>query len=305
MADFVSEFWSWFIVVLTLGGIAGLFWLTWWMSGKTTQPGEAVQTMGHVWDENLAELNNPLPKWWLNLFYVSLLFGMLYLLLYPGLGSFGGILGWTQTGQYDKEIALADSRYGALYDEYLQRDIATIVNEPEAVKMGERLFVTYCTTCHGADARGVPGYPNLRDGEWLYGGQPQHIEASILNGRSGQMPGWQPALGPKGVDEVTEHVLQLAGRDHDAALAEAGEKHFATLCAACHGTDGRGNQALGAPNLTNDNWLYGGSREAISQSIANGRQGKMPAHQEFLGKAKVHLLATYVYSLSADRGPEG
>lgn len=297
MADFVSEFWSWFIIVPTVGGIVAIFWLILWMSGTTTKPGEEVKTMGHVWDGDLAEFNNPLPKWWLNMFYITLVFGIIYLILYPGLGSFAGILGWTQVEQYNEEIELADNRYGALYDEFLVKDIREVADDPKAVAMGERLYVTYCTVCHGSDAGGVPGYPSLRDDDWLYGGTPDQIKQSILDGRNGVMPAWGEPLGDQGVDEVTHYILKLAGRQHDIAKATAGEERYA-LCAGCHGADGTGNQALGAPNLTNNIWLYGGSPKTIAKTIREGRQGQMPAHREFLGEAKVHLLATYIYSLS-------
>jgi len=299
MADFTSEFWSWFIIVMTIVGIAACFLLTWWMSGSTgTEPDAEVQTMGHVWDEDLEELNNPLPKWWLNMFYITLVFGIIYLILYPGLGTFAGVLGWTAQNQYEQEIDLATNRYEALYAEYLERDIATNATDPDAVGMGERLYVTYCTVCHGSDAGGVRGYPNLRDSDWLWGGSPEQIKQTILDGRQGLMPAWGGSLGEDGVREVTSYVLQLAGREHDPAQAEAGKARFETFCVACHMADGSGNQALGAPNLTNDIWLYGGTAEDIAQSISGGRAGKMPAHREFLGEARAHLLATYVYSLS-------
>ena len=299
MPDFVSDFWSWYIIIITVLSIAACFWLIIWQSAgfKKSASGK-VETMGHVWDEDLAELNNPLPKWWLNMFYVTLFFGIAYLILYPGLGSFPGILGWTELNEYQEEVDLADNRYGALYAEYQQKDIRAIVDDPDAVAMGERLFVTYCTVCHGSDAGGVPGYPNLRDDDWLYGGKPEQIQQSILDGRNGQMPAWQEALGDDGLAQVTQYVLQLAGREHDAAQASAGQQKFAMFCVACHGADGTGNQALGAPDLTNNIWLYGGSPKVIAETIADGRQGKMPAHRDFLGEAKAHLLATYIYSLS-------
>jgi cytochrome c oxidase cbb3-type subunit 3 len=253
---------------------------------------------GHKWDENLEEYNNPLPRWWLWLFYITLVFGIGYLVLYPGLGKIPGVLGWTQQGQYEKEMAAAEETYGPLFAKYASTPIPDLSRDPAAVKIGQRLFVNYCASCHGSDAGGGPGFPNLSDNDWLYGGSADAIKASILDGRSGAMPAWEAVLQDKGVDEVAAYVQQLSGRDVDAAKAAAGQKHFATYCAACHGADGTGNQALGAPNLTDDVWLYGGSPGAIRYSIANGRNGRMPAHRDFLGEDKSHLLAAYIYSLS-------
>jgi len=254
--------------------------------------------MGHVWDEDLQELSNPLPKWWLSMFYITLVFGVGYLALYPGLGTFSGILGWTEKGQYDKEIAAADKQFNPLYEKYLKEDPKLLAANHEALKTGERLFVNYCTTCHGSDAGGGPGFPNLRDEDWLYGGDPQIIKASIMNGRTGAMPPWGAVLGPDGTANVAEYVLSLSGRSVNATVAATGKEKFMQLCVACHGPDGKGNPAMGAPNLTDNIWLYGGLKKTIMETIEKGRAGRMPAHAEFLGEAKVHLLAAYVYSLS-------
>jgi cytochrome c oxidase cbb3-type subunit 3 len=257
--------------------------------------------MGHVWDEDLQELNNPLPRWWLNMFYITLVFGIGYLALYPGLGSFAGILKWSEVGEYNKEVEVADKRYGPLYEKYMKEDLRALSQNREAVKTGERLFVNYCTTCHGSDAGGGPGFPNLRDNDWLYGGDPLTVKASIMNGRAGVMPGWGAALGQEGVFNVSEYVLSLSGRSKNADAAASGQVKFQQLCVACHGADGKGNPALGAPNLTDGIWLYGGSQKAVMESIEKGRQGRMPAHRDFLGEAKAHLLAAYVVSLSAEK----
>lgn len=299
MPDTLSGFWTWFIALPTLGGLVGLFLLIWWLAGKTTQKGEAVQTMGHVWDEDLEEYNNPLPMWWLWLFLGSLIFAVVYLLLYPGLGAFSGLLGWSQAKQYEEEVAKAEGRYGPLYQQFRDKTIPALAQNPEARKMGERLYASYCTVCHGSDARGGPGFPNLIDDDWLYGGTPEAIETSILDGRSGMMPAWKDALGgEQGVHDVAQYVLSLSGRAVDEKAAQQGKQLFASICVSCHMPDGTGNQALGAPNLTDNVWLYGGSPAAIEASIAEGRQGKMPPHREFLGEDKVHLLAAYIYSLS-------
>lgn len=299
MADFASGFWNWFIIIPVIGGIIAMFWLNRWMSGgPRPKAGEKPKSHGHVWDEDLQELNNPLPKWWLNLFYVTLVFGIVYLILYPGLGNYAGALGWTQKGQYESEITNADEQFGPLYGKYLQEDLKLLATNRDALRTGERLFVNYCTICHGSDAGGGPGFPNLRDEDWLYGGDPQTIKATIMGGRTGAMPPWGAVLGPEGTANVAEYVLSLSGRSVNEAVADLGKEKFQQLCVACHGADGKGNQALGAPNLTDNIWLYGGSKQRIMESIDKGRAGRMPAHAEFLGEAKVHLLAAYIYSLS-------
>jgi len=296
---FTSQFWEWFIIILTVGGILACFGLIFWLGRQHSKPDEKVETMGHVWDETLEEYNNPLPRWWLNMFYLTLWFSIIYLILYPGLGSFAGILGWTELKQYQQEMDAAETRYGPIYAKYAKEPIAALAEDPDAVRLGHRLYMTYCTICHGSDAGGVPGYPNLRDDDWLYGGSPDAIKTTIMNGRQGMMPAWQAVIGDEGVKNVTQYVLSLSGEQHDQAAAAEGEKIFNPTCIGCHGMEGKGMQALGAPNLTDKIWLYGEAK--IKESIANGRQGKMPAHGEFLGEAKVHLLATYVYSLSLEK----
>jgi len=297
MADFTSGFWNWYIIIPTVAGIIACFVLIRWLSGAIS-PEDEGKEMGHVWDEDLVELNNPLPRWWLNMFYITLFFGIGYLVLYPGLGNFAGVLGWTSTGQYEREMALADGKFGPLFEKYRDMDIVAVADDAQARRMGERLFVNYCATCHGSDARGARGFPNLRDNDWLYGGDPAVIEQTILNGRSGVMPAWEAALGgDEGVADMTEYVFSLSGRKVDSAAAVRGQEKYIQLCASCHGADGTGNQALGAPNLTDNVWLYGGTPPRVMDSIARGRNGQMPPHREFLGEDKSHLLAAYVYSL--------
>ena len=303
MADFTSSFWNWYIIIPTIAGIIACFVLIRWLS--TMRADEIGKPTGHVWDEDLQELNNPLPRWWLLMFYITLFFGIGYLALYPGLGSFKGMLGWTSTGQYQREMDKADAQYGPLFKKYADMDLVSVAADPEARRMGERMFVSYCAVCHGSDARGARGFPNLRDNDWLYGGTPDTIQTTILDGRNGVMPAWKAALGgQEGVSDVADYVLSLSGREADPAAVARGKEKFQTLCVACHGMDGKGNQALGAPNLTDKIWLYGGSKSAVMETIANGRNGSMPAHRDFLGKEKVHLLAAYVYSLSSGQTPD-
>lgn len=296
MTSFTDGFWNMLIFICSVGGIIALYLFIKVYSTGTR--GETTETTGHIWDVDLKELNNPLPRWWLNMFYITLIWGVIYLLLYPGVGTHPMLLGWSSAGQYEEQMAAANERYGPLYERFVSEDIAVVARDPEALKMGRRLFLNYCAGCHGSDAGGFPGFPNLRDDDWLHGGTPEAIKTSILAGRNGVMPPWGEAAGEEGVAQLTQYVLSLSGRDADETQAQAGKKIFTTLCVACHGADGTGNQALGAPNLTNNIWLHGGSPKAIADSIANGRMGQMPAHADFLGEAKSHLLAAYVYSLS-------
>jgi len=301
MADFNSDFWHWYIAILTVISILACVWLLHWMSSGHQGTDEAEST-GHIWDEDLTELNNPLPRWWLGLFYLTIAFGGFYLLLYPGLGTFAGLLEWTSKGEYEQEVEKVEARVGPLFERYQQTAILDLTKDEVALKVGERLFINYCATCHGSDARGARGYPNLRDSDWLWGGDPQNIKTTILQGRQAAMPAWEgPLGGERGVDEVAQYLLSLSGRATISELAEKGKAKYEIFCIACHGPTGTGNTALGAPNLTDDIWLYGGSLTRISQSIAKGRNGQMPAHQDFLGEAKVHLLAAYVYGLSQEK----
>ncbi len=298
MSDFTSEFWSWFIIVIAGGGIVWLFYLL-LATNKTDAAEDQGVPTGHVWDEDLQELNNPLPRWWLVMFYITIFFGIVYLILYPGMGSFKGVLGWSEVGEYEAEVAAAEAEFGPLFTQFEQTPISQLAANDQAMNAGERLFVNYCAVCHGSDARGAPGFPNLRDNDWLYGGEPENIEATILYGRNGVMPAWEgPLGGEEGVNQVANYVMSLSGRDVDDELAAAGKTKFEMFCVGCHMPEGTGNIALGAPDLTNNIWLYGGSPRSIKETIAKGRNGVMPAHKEFLGTAKSHVLAAYIYSLS-------
>ncbi|MDH5425582.1 MAG: cytochrome-c oxidase, cbb3-type subunit III [Gammaproteobacteria bacterium] len=293
----MSNFWSGWVIVIALANIFGCVWLIWWAS-KPKQ-GEAAKgdVTGHTWDDDLQELNNPMPRWWLWLFYITIVFGLAYIIIYPGLGSYKGTAGWSQTGQYEEEMKAANETYGPIFSGYAKQDADSLVSNKMAMDSGRRLFMTYCSTCHGSDARGSQGFPNLSDNDWIYGGQPEQIKASILDGRRGVMPSFAH-LGEKGIEEVTNHVMTLSGRKADEVKAAAGKATFDAQCVACHGADAKGNIYIGAPNLTDKTWLYGSTKGHIVQSITKGRNGVMPAHRDFLGEDKVHLLSAYIYSLS-------
>lgn len=302
MSDFVSGFWSVYTAALSLAAIAAVAALLYVMSKKRKSADAKPKLHGHVWDEDLAEYDNPLPRWWMGLFVLTIVFGLAYLALYPGLGSFAGIFGWTSAGEYRAEAEQAEKRYGPTFSKYLEQGLAVVAEDPEALAAGQRLYLNYCAQCHGSDARGGIGFPNLRDKDWLYGGDPETIKASIMDGRNGVMPPMGAAVGgDEGAKYVMHYLFSLGGRGYDAVNAALGRERFAA-CAACHGSDGKGNKALGAPNLTDDIWLHGGSEPAILQTIMMGRKSQMPAHKDFLGEAKVHLLAAYVYSLSLEPG---
>ena len=298
----MSSFWSWWIIVISLANIFACFWLIRWTAKR--RPGEAASTdtTGHVWDGDLREYNNPMPRWWLFLFYITIIFALVYLVLFPGLGNFKGLLGWSQVSEYRSEMQQAKEKYAPLYDKYAQIAIPELAGNHDAMATAGRIFANNCAVCHGSDAGGAPGFPNLTDNDWLHGGSPEAIQQTIMNGRQGNMPAWGQALGDRGVQEVATYVYSLNGRSAPKDLVEAGRARFQQMCIACHGADAKGNQAIGAPNLTDDTWLYGGDLATIEETIRNGRNGKMPAWKDRLGPEKAHLMAAYVYSLSHEGG---
>ncbi len=300
MTDFVSIFWDYYVALLSIASIAGCAVLL-WMQGRhriVVKPGQTPDTSGHVWDEDLREYQNPMPRWWIILFYLTIAFSILYLALFPGLGTqFKGTLDWTSSKEHAADVKAAAAQFGPVIDGYLKQDVATVAGDARARDMGQRLFLNNCAQCHGSDARGSRGFPNLADAEWLYGGTPEAIKASITKGRQGVMPPMGAALG--GTDEIADvahYVLSLSDSAHDTVRAARGRSKFAA-CGACHGADGKGNAALGAPDLTNKLWLYGGSVATITETITRGRQGAMPAWEGILTEGEIHLLAAYVVSL--------
>ena len=296
----MSTFWSLWIIVITVVTIVGVCWVL--LANRKIivkerpKDGEAPTT-GHVYD-GIEEYDNPLPGWWFNMFVGTIVFAVIYLVLYPGMGNFPGVLGWTSSGQWQEQEDKAEARFEAVYSTFEGLSIEELAVNPKAFKIGRRLFGNNCAVCHGSDARGSYGFPDLTDDDWLYGGSPEAIEQSITHGRGGMMPGWAAAIGEEGVNQVTEYLFKLGETEHDASLADAGGKVFASYCAGCHGADGKGNQALGAPNLSDDVWLYGRSPELIKTTIRSGRQGLMPAQHEQLRASKIRLLTGYVYSLA-------
>ena len=289
-----------FLVILCLAGCAWLLWVNRTAPIDQVGKGEPLD----VDHDGIRELNNPMPAWWVWLFVVTIVFGVAYFIAYPGMGSFKGTLGWTSQGQYESEIARANARYGPIFARYAAQPIPVLIGDPEALEIGERLFRNHCRACHGSDARGSNGYPNLTDDDWLYGGAPETIVTTITHGRIGNMPAMGLAMkNETEIMETAQYVLSLSGREHDEAMANNAATRFASLCAVCHGADGTGNQAVGAPNLTDDIWLHSGRTADIEFQIANGRINQMPAHANLLSQEKIHLLATYVYSLSHDAEP--
>lgn len=300
MNEFFHDGWGLYIALMTLASIVACAVLLKAMSTRRTAPGEKVDTTGHTWDDDLTEWNNPLPRWWMWLFYITIVFSLAYLLLYPGLGAYQGAFGWSSQEQYRQELVRAEQTHKPIFEKYAQQDIPVVAADPGAREIGQRLFLNYCAQCHGADAGGSRGFPSLRDKDWLYGAEPEAIRTSIAEGRNGLMPPLGEAIGGgENVRDVAHYVLKLADRVHDGLRAHRGKPKFETVCAACHGQDGKGNQALGAPNLTDGIWLHGSTEAAIVESIVKGRSGAMPAHKQLLDADKIHLLAAYVYGLSA------
>ncbi|TLX57236.1 cytochrome-c oxidase, cbb3-type subunit III [Stutzerimonas nosocomialis] len=302
----MSAFWSVYVTLLTLGTLVALFWLI-FATRRGESQGTTDQTMGHAFD-GIEEYDNPLPKWWFMLFLGTLVFGVGYLILYPGLGNWKGIFpgyenGWTQEAQWQREVAKADGLYGPIFARYAAMSVAEVAHDDQALKMGGRLFANHCAVCHGSDARGAVGFPDLTDGHWRWGGDAETIKASILHGRTAAMPAWLSVIGEDGVKNVAAYVRQDLG---GLALPEgtqvdlaAGKQVYAGNCAACHGAGGEGMPMMGAPSLTQPGgWIYGSSLAQLQQTIRHGRNGQMPAQEQHLGNDKVHLLAAYVYSLS-------
>ena len=297
MSDFNSDFWSIFVSVVSAISIAACLLLL-WVTARKKVPFQSDNTTGHVWDEDLREMNNPLPLWWVGLFILTVLFSIGYLVVYPGMGSYKGTLGWTQVGEYDAEVVQANRELEPLYAQFTALPPEKLAGNTQAMAVGERLFMNNCAQCHGSDARGSKGFPDLTDGDWLHGGSPEKIAETLHKGRIGMMPPMAAGVGtPDDVKNVANYVLSLSGSPHDSLRAALGKSKFG-VCAACHGVGGKGNPALGAPNLSDDIWLHGWGEAAIVAMVNNGKTNQMPAQTTTLTEAQIRVLTSYVWGLS-------
>ena len=297
MSDFTSNFWSVYVAGITLVSIFACVILL-WVTARKKVPATADNSTGHVWDEDLREMNNPLPRWWVGLFIITVIFAGVYLALYPGLGTNAGALNWTSQNQYQVEMEKARAAMQPVYAKYVAMPAEQLAKEPQAMAIGERLFANNCAGCHGSDARGSKGFPNLTDNDWLYGGSHDKIKESITAGRAGNMPPMAAAVGTaEDVKNVAQYVLSLSGSPHDSVAAGLGKAKFGA-CAACHGPEGKGNQALGAPNLTDKVWLHGWGEQAIVSIVTNGKNNVMPPQARLLSPEQIHVLGAYVWNLS-------
>jgi cytochrome c oxidase cbb3-type subunit 3 len=305
MSDFVSGFWGYYIAGIVLLGIVWCLWLIFsqrkWLGARTV----TVQDTGHVWDGDLRELNNPVPRWWTVMYVVMCIFGLGYLVLYPGLGTFTGSLGYTSAQEVRQDQTQQDALVKPLYDKFAKLDIPAIAVELEARVIGQRLFLNNCAQCHGSDAKGSTSFPNLVEGDSLYGRTPEALQASITNGRNGVMPALQAVVDARTAGDIAHYVRSLSGLAYDQIRVIRGKREYLNNCVACHGADGKGNKTLGAPNLTDDVWLYGSSEATIVQSILNGRNNRMPAQEHVLTADQIRLLTAWVWGLSGGRDVKG
>lgn len=301
----MSTFWHWYIIIITVGTLIATVWFLLWssrMKVPSSTREDGAETTGHVWDEDLRELNNPLPRWWLGLFWITVVFSIVYLILYPGLGRYEGLLGWSQEKQYEEEMTAAREAFQARFGHFDRMSLSELAGDPQAVEMGRNLFAHNCSTCHGSDARGTPGYPNLTDDHWIWGGAPEQIETSVLNGRQASMPPWREGLGEQGILNTAVYVQKLAGQPVDQVMAAAGKRNYQQFCVACHGAEGKGNPMLGAPDLTAGVYTYGGDLDSLRTTIADGRNGVMPAQEPLIGETRARLAAAWVLSLRQGSG---
>lgn len=298
MSDFFSNSWSYYIAIVSLAGVVWCVWLLFtqrrWLKSATPQ----VEDTGHVWDEDLRELNNPVPRWWTVMYLGLCVIALSIMVLYPALGSYPGLLGYTAAKQVVAEREEQAAQIKPLFDKFSALSVQELAANPEANAIGKRLFLNNCAQCHGSDAKGSPNLPNLADGDWLYGGTPEVIVKSITEGRHGVMAPLAAVITPSQANEIAHYVRSLSGLASDPTLLAAGEAGFKKVCFACHGMDAKGNQALGAPNLTDAIWLGGSSRETIVNTILHGRQGVMPAQKHNLSEDQIRMLAAYVWGLS-------
>ncbi|AMN45999.1 cbb3-type cytochrome c oxidase subunit III [Steroidobacter denitrificans] len=296
----MSTFWSAWVMFLVVLNLGITFFLFLW-APRVKIPVLPDGTTGHVWAHGaLRESVRKLPTWWIGFSASMFLWGFIYLALYPGFGAFKGLLGWTSGAQLEQQVRVND----ALREPILQRvragTVEALAGDAQVTAIGHTLFQENCAACHGSTGRGntVLGAPNLVDDDWLYAGDGETILTSILDGRRGVMPAWGGALGREGVNQVAAYVLSLGGSEAPEDWVAAGQTHYATLCVACHGADGHGNPVLGAPNLTDDIWLYGGDFARIAETIRDGRAGEMPSLRARLGEDQARIIAAWVYAQS-------
>ncbi len=292
----MSNFWHWTVIIVVVAHIIAYLWLLFATSKKKVDK-RADNTTGHVWDEDLTELDNPMPRWWLWLFVITIVFSVGYLYLYPGLGNLKGSKDWTSIKEFQTSYAEVTDARNKSFAGFINKPIDELIKDEQAMLIGQRIFANNCAQCHASDAQGAVGFPNLTDDDWNWGGDHATIVTTLTDGRMGVMPAFAPALGEDGTKQVAAYVRSLSGVDHDPALAVEGEAKFAMFCAACHGPDGKGQDLFGAPNLTDDIWLYG-SHEIIETALYEGLNGNMPAQKDILDENRIKLVAAYVYSLS-------
>lgn len=294
----MSSFWHLFIVILTVASIVGCVWLLLSQSRGKTGPETT-----HTWDDDLTEYNNPLPRWWFNLFVITVVFGLAYLVFYPGLGNIAGRLGWTSEQEMQARLQELTAQRQAQYAKLAGKSVAELSQDPTARGLGRAVFVANCAGCHGADAHGAIGFPNLADHDSLFGSDPDTILQSITNGRGAMMPPFKDILSAEAVEALVSFLPYWSDPTLDAARREAGLKHFSGICAACHGADGKGNVAMGAPNLTDDVWLFGSRPEQLRDTILKGRSAQMPAHKDILSADELRVVAAYVSALTQPAPP--
>ncbi|MFW5431453.1 MAG: cytochrome-c oxidase, cbb3-type subunit III [Methylophilaceae bacterium] len=297
MSDFTSDFWSIYIIVIVVVSILACILLLWFTAKMKVGHVEPDGTNGHEWD-GIREMNKPLPRWWVWMFVISIIIGIVYLIVYPGLGSYAGTFGWTSVNQLEQEVEIANKELAPLYAKFVAMKVEDLSKNKEANAIGERLFMNNCSQCHGSDANGSRSFPNLTDHDWLYGGSPEAIKTTITNGRTGMMPPMGAAIGTEeDVKNVANYVLSLSSATHNSESAQLGEEKF-VICAACHGKEGKGNPAIGAPNLTDNVWLHGAGEDSIVKQINKGRVNRMPPWEKMLTSDQIHVLAAYVWGLS-------
>jgi len=295
----MSFTWSTFIIFFVVSNILACVWLLWWTAQRKKGDSVGTQTTGHVWDGDLTEYNNPLPRWWINLFYLTIVFAIAYLIWFPGLGAFQGTSEWSSVKQHDIDKKEADAKLAKAFAKFHNQPIDVIAKDPQALTTGKRIFINNCAMCHGSDARGGRGFPNLTDGDWQWPNSPEDILVTLTEGRQAAMPALAgPMESEAGISQVVVYVQSLSGMQVDPSLAAAGKKRYDGICAACHGVEGKGNQMLGAPNLTDDIWLYGNEFETMKKGVREGRNGQMPAHKGILSDTQIRLVGAYVWSLS-------